>query len=68
VSRRSATCRRAAYSPTDRRSDGRFRIALSLSGVLVEQLAAYAPEALDAFRELVATGGVELLGETTTTP
>jgi len=47
-----------------RRSDGGFRIALSLSGVLVEQLAAYAPEALDAFRELVATGGVELLGET----
>src|SRR5712691_9061515 len=47
-----------------RRSDGGFRFALSLSGVLVEQLAAYAPEALVSFRELVATGGVELLGET----
>src|SRR5207247_9676902 len=46
-----------------RRSDGGFRIALSLSGVLVEQLAAYAPEALDAFRELVATGGGDLLGQ-----
>lgn len=47
-----------------RRSDGQFRIALSLSGVLLEQLAAYAPEALASFQELVATGGVELLGET----
>ena len=47
-----------------RRSDGEFRVALSLSGVLVEQLAAYAPEALGSFRELVATGGIELLGET----
>jgi alpha-amylase len=47
-----------------RRSDGEFRMALSLSGVLLEQLAAYAPEALESFQELVATGGVELLGET----
>jgi len=47
-----------------RRSDGQFRIALSLSGVLLEQLAAYAPEALVSFQDLVATGGVELLGET----
>src|SRR5437773_1849224 len=33
-----------------RRSDGGFRIALSLSGVLVEQLAAYAPVALAELR------------------
>jgi alpha-amylase len=47
-----------------RRSNGEFRIALSLSGVVLEQLAACAPDALDSFRALVATGGVELLGET----
>jgi alpha-amylase len=47
-----------------RRSDGRFRLALSLSGVLLEQLAAHAPETLESFQALVATGGVELLGET----
>jgi alpha-amylase len=47
-----------------RRSDGRFRLALSLSGVLLEQLAVSAPEALESFQALVATGGVELLGET----
>ena len=47
-----------------RRSDGRFRLALSLSGVLLEQLAAWAPETLESFQSLVATGGVELLGET----
>jgi alpha-amylase len=47
-----------------RMSGGRFRIAMSLSGVVLEQLERDAPEALESFRELVATGGVELLGET----
>jgi alpha-amylase len=47
-----------------RRSEGCFRLALSLSGVLLEQLAAHAPETLESFQALVATGGVELLGET----
>ena len=46
------------------RSDGGFRFALSLSGVLLEQLAADAPDALEAFQRLVASGAVELLGET----
>jgi alpha-amylase len=59
------------YLPTNRlladairRSDGRFRIAMSLSGVLLDQLEADAPDALASFQELVETGGVELLGET----
>ena len=59
------------YIPTNRllaelirRTDGRFRLALSLSGVLIEQLEAEAPEALESFQGLVATGGVEVLGET----
>jgi alpha-amylase len=42
-------------------SDGAFKIAMSLSGAVVEQLP---PDALDSFQALVATGGVELLGET----
>ncbi|HEU5042398.1 MAG TPA: glycoside hydrolase family 57 protein [Gemmatimonadales bacterium] len=46
------------------RSEGRFRFALSLSGVLLDQLAADAPDVLESFQRLVATGGVELLGET----
>lgn len=59
------------YVPTNRlladlirSTDGRFRVAMSLTGVVLEQLAAYAPDALQSFRELVDTGGVELLGET----
>ena len=47
-----------------RQSGGQFRIAMSLSGVLLDQLEADAPDALASFQELVATGGVELLGET----
>ncbi|MGH7534197.1 MAG: glycoside hydrolase family 57 protein, partial [Gemmatimonadales bacterium] len=59
------------YIPTNRilkeaieRSGGRFRIALSLSGVVLDQLEATAPDALESFQALVATGGVELLSET----
>ncbi len=47
-----------------RQSDGQFRVALSLSGVLLDQMAEWAPDALRSFQELVETGGVELLGET----
>ncbi len=59
------------YLPTNRlladlirRSGGEFRVALSLSGSLLDQLAAWTPDVLESFQELVATGGVELLGET----
>ncbi len=47
-----------------RRTDGRFKVALSISGVLLDQMARTAPDALRSFQDLVATGGVELLGET----
>jgi alpha-amylase len=67
VERVSAKC----YIPTNRlltrlitESSGTFRFAMSTSGVLLEQLAETVPEALDSFRELVATGAVEMLGET----
>ena len=47
-----------------RDSGGAFRIAMSLSGVLLEQLEHDAPDALESFQALVDTGGVEVLGET----
>ncbi len=42
----------------------RFKVSFSLTGVLIEQLQTYAPEVLDSFRELAATGQVEFLAET----
>ncbi len=41
-----------------------FRISYSLSGVFIEQCERWAPEVLESFRKLVATGRVELLSET----
>lgn len=46
------------------RFDGRFKVAYSLTGVVLEQMQLYAPEALESFQKLVATGCVELLAET----
>ena len=45
-------------------SGGAFRIAMSTSGTLLEQVATASPEVLSSFQQLIATGGVELLGET----
>lgn len=47
-----------------RRHEGRFRISFSLSGILLEQLLRFAPEALESFRTLVKTGCVEIAGGT----
>ena len=44
-------------------TNGKFKVAFSISGVLLEQLEQYAPEVIDSFKELVDTGSVELLGE-----
>lgn len=41
-----------------------FRISLSLTGTFLEQAEYFAPEVLDAFRDIVSTGRVEILGET----
>lgn len=46
------------------RSEGRFRCALSITGTLIDQLERWAPEALDAFRALHDTGGLEVVAET----
>lgn len=42
----------------------KFRISFSLSGVVMDQFEAYAPEVIQSFRDLVSTGCVELLSET----
>ena len=44
--------------------DGKFKIAYSLSGTVIEQFEKYAPEVLDSFKALAATGKVEFLAET----
>ena len=45
-------------------NEGRFRMAMSISGTVIEQMERHRPDVLESFRELVATGGVELLAET----
>ena len=45
-------------------SEGRFRFALSFSGVVLDQMEDFRPDVLEAFQDLVATGAVEVLGET----
>ena len=43
---------------------GKFRCSFSITGIAVEQFRAFAPEVLDSFKELAATGCVEFLAET----
>ena len=45
-------------------NEGRFRMALSISGTVIEQMERHRPDVLESFQELVASGGVELLAET----
>jgi alpha-amylase len=45
-------------------NEGRFRIALCISGIVIEQMERYRPDVLESFQELVVSGGVELLAET----
>lgn len=44
--------------------NGKFKVAFSLSGTFLDQMEAYAPDVLESFQKLVATGHVELLNET----
>jgi alpha-amylase len=46
--------------------NGKFKVAFSLSGTFLDQMEAYAPDVLESFQKLVATGHVELLNETYT--
>ncbi len=66
-------CRKVAhkcYLPANRlmlklidRHEGRFKISYSITGTVLEQLEAYAPEVLSTFQALAQTGCVEFLCE-----
>jgi len=67
-------CRKVAnkcYLPANRlvldlirRHRGKFRVAYSLTGTLLEQLELYSPEVISTFDALARTGCVEFLAET----
>ncbi len=67
-------CRKVAnkcYLPANRllldiirRLNGRFKIAYSITGILLEQLQQYSPEVMSTFDALAQTGCVEFLAET----
>jgi len=44
--------------------DGKFRISFSLTGTFIEYCERYIPSLIDSFKELFATGAVDLLEET----
>lgn len=47
-----------------RKYQGKFKVAFSITGVVIEQMKRFSPETLQSFKDLVATGCVELLAET----
>lgn len=59
-----------SYKPTNKlllellKKHPEFTFSISLSGTLLEQLEEHAPATLETFKKLVATGRVEVLGET----
>lgn len=60
-----------SYLPTNRmlldlmrRSKGRFKVSMSITGILLEQLEGEFPEVLKSFKDLVDTGCCELISET----
>src|SRR5206468_354678 len=67
VQRVAAKC----YAPVNRllldllhRHKGKFKIAFSVTGTALDQIAAHAPHILKTFDALAATGSVEFLAET----
>lgn len=59
-----------SYIPTNRtllellNAHPEFRLSMSITGTVIEQLEMWSPEALQSFKDLVATGRVEIVGET----
>lgn len=59
-----------SYIPTNRtllellNTHPEFRLSMSITGTVIEQLEMWSPEALQSFKDLVATGRVEIVGET----
>jgi alpha-amylase len=70
----AAICRKVAnkcYLPANRllldiirKYQGRFKVAYSLTGILLEQLFSFSPEVVSTFDALAETGCVEFLAET----
>ncbi len=60
-----------SYLPTNaillkllQENKGKFKVAFSLSGQAIKQFQLYAPEVIESFQKLAATGYVEFLSET----
>jgi alpha-amylase len=59
-----------SYLPTNKRllqllhDNPEFKLSLSITGVVLEQLERWYPEALESFKLLTDTGRVEIIGET----
>lgn len=59
-----------SYVPTNQRllkllrEHPEFKVSLSITGTVIEQLERWSPEALNSFKELVQTGRVEIVAET----
>jgi len=59
-----------SYIPTNEKllkllnENHEFKLSLSITGTVLEQLEKWAPEALNSFKKLVETGRVEIVGET----
>ncbi len=47
-----------------KRFEGRFRVAFSITGVVLDQFKEHAPDVLKSFQKLASTGAVEFLAET----
>ena len=54
----------ALFKKLIEKTHGRFRMTLSISGTVIEQMQHHRPDVLKSFKDLVATGSVELLAET----
>ena len=59
------------YLPTNKilldlinKYDGKFRVSFSLTGTFIEYCERYMPSVLDSFKDLFATGAVDLIEET----
>jgi len=74
IFKNKSICQKVAnkcYLPANRaildlikKHEGRFRVAYSITGVLLEQLMEYAPEVMSTFDALARTGCVEFIAET----
>lgn len=47
-----------------KKNKGKFKVSYSISGIALDQFKLYAPEVIDSFAQLAATGHVEFVSET----